>query len=99
MTEPKKKSSVVRLESEPALIDTSWQGDGRTREGWVGTKLGLVLAYVAFPASKDGPRTVLRFTAKGRVHEWVYQRACGDRAVGRLAAKMARTLSQEEAVP
>lgn len=94
MVEPTKESARVVLESEPALRDTSWEGDGRTREGWVGTKDGIVLAYVAQEGTTlDGPRTVLRFTAGGKLHTWTYLRAYKDRYVGDLAARMARVLT------
>lgn len=94
MAEPTKESARIILESEPRLRDSSWEGDGRTREGWVGTKDGIVLAYVAQEGKTlDGPRTVLRFTAGGKVHTWTYPRAYRDRHVGRLASRMARVLT------
>lgn len=92
MNEPIKQVRKVVLEGETALVDTSWDGVGSTREGWVGTKQGVVLAYVEFKG-RDAPRTVLRFTYGGRIHTWIYRAAYKDRYVGRLAAKMTRILS------
>jgi hypothetical protein len=92
MVEPKKTTHRVRLEAETVLLDTSWHGNRITREGWVGTKHGVVLAYVALASSKDGPCTVLRYTRDGVTHRWEYARAYSDRTVGRMAAALARTV-------
>lgn len=82
-----KRSWKVRAEAEAALQMT---GEGR-REGWVGTKRGVVLAYVDYRHGREG--TVLRFNAGGRLHRWEWDVAYSDRHVARLAAHMARELA------
>jgi hypothetical protein len=96
MLQPAKMSRRITLVSEPALIDTSLAGDGSTREGWVGTKHGIVLAYVSDSRVRTGESTVLRYSVGGRVHTWTWHRAFSERQVGKMAAQMARELSGVE---